>query len=80
MKNVCYNVDSSREQYKINEGDNTMKLVWNDVENGWVCSDCSAIYGETEVERAFGNREQIPENFYESFCMDCGCLWKEAVK
>ena len=56
-----------------------MKLIWNDCENGWVCSECGAIYGTDEVERAFGYNNQKPENFSESYCMDCGCLWEEAA-
>lgn len=56
-----------------------MKIVWNEVENAWQCSECSSLYSSEEVERAFGYNVQIPRNFSESYCMDCGCLWAEAV-
>lgn len=57
-----------------------MKLVWNDGECGWVCSECSAIYGEEEVARMFNYDEQIPKNFMEGFyCMDCGGIFTEVV-
>ena len=55
-----------------------MKLVWNDGEQGWVCSNCGSIYGEDEVQRAFGYNYQESKNFIECYCMDCGCLWTEA--
>lgn len=57
-----------------------MKLVWNEVEEGWICSNCGAIYGTDEVNRVFGFDEQSPDRFYESYCMDCGCLWENAEK
>ena len=56
-----------------------MELVWNEVEHAWVCSECGAIYGEDEVTRVFGFSDQKPNNFAESYCMDCGCQWTEAV-
>ena len=55
-----------------------MKLVWNELENAWECSECGALYSNEEVERVFGYNTQIPENFTESYCMDCGCQWNEA--
>lgn len=57
-----------------------MKLVWNDVECGWVCEQCGAIYGNEEVERLFSFDNQVPENFYGGYCMDCGVEFVEAVK
>ena len=54
-----------------------MMLVWNEVERGWECSECGALYSDTDVERVFGFDSQIPENFAESYCMDCGCKWHE---
>lgn len=55
-----------------------MKLVWNEIENAWECSECGALYSKEEVERVFGFDTQVPENFAESYCMDCGCQWDEA--
>lgn len=55
-----------------------MKLVWNELENAWECSECGALYSSEEVERVFGYNEQVPEHFTESYCMDCGCQWDEA--
>ena len=55
-----------------------MKLVWNEVECGWECSDCGALYSKEEVERVFNFHNQVSENFTESYCMDCGCCWVEA--
>jgi hypothetical protein len=57
-----------------------MQLVWNDLECGWVCSECGAIYGEEEVARMFQFSDQIPKNFMESYCMDCGGCFTEAIK
>lgn len=57
-----------------------MKLVWNDGENAWICSECGAIYGEDEVRRVFNYDEQTAEHFIESYCMDCGCTWTTAEK
>lgn len=57
-----------------------MTLKWNEIEHGWVCSDCGAIYGDEEVQRLFGFDDQIPENFCEGYCMDCGVQFTEAVK
>ena len=57
-----------------------MKLVWNDVERGWVCSECGSIYDTDEVQRAFNYVEQTAEHFTESYCMDCGCVWMTAEK
>ena len=54
-----------------------MKLIWNELENGWECSECGALYSAEEVERVFGYREQVSKNFDESYCMDCGCAWTE---
>ena len=52
-----------------------MKLVWNDLEQGWECSGCGALYSEDEVQRVFGYDKQIPKNFCTCYCMDCGCPW-----
>ena len=49
-----------------------MKLVWNDLECAWVCSECGAIYGEEEVARMFGYNIQEAKNFTGGYCMDCG--------
>ena len=57
-----------------------MKLVWNEIENGWVCAECGSIYSENEVERVFDYKEQTYEHFCESYCMDCGCLWEEVER
>ena len=57
-----------------------MQLIWNELECGWECSECGAIYSEDEVARMFQFDEQIPDNFSESYCMDCGSLLDEAVK
>ena len=54
-----------------------MKLIWNELEHGWKCSECGALYSTEEVERVFSYREQVPKNFDESYCMDCGCSWTE---
>jgi hypothetical protein len=58
-----------------------MKLVWEESEQGWICSECGARYSKDEVARAFdyNYEEQVPENFSEIYCMDCGCLFSEAV-
>jgi len=56
-----------------------MKLVWNELECAWECSECGALYSKEEVERVFGYNTQVPERFTESYCMDCGCQWNEAV-
>lgn len=71
---MWYNVNSFKEQYKINGG-KIMKLVWEDSEMGWICSDCGARYSTEEVARMFNYNDQIPENFVESYCMDCGGLF-----
>ena len=55
-----------------------MKLVWNDSEQGWICSNCGSIYSEEEVQRVFGYNYQSSENFDDGYCMDCGCHWTEA--
>ena len=55
-----------------------MKLVWNEIEGAWECSECGSLYSSEEVERVFGFRTQVPEHFTESYCMDCGCQWDEA--
>ena len=55
-----------------------MKLVWNEVEHAWECSECGSLYSDAEVERAFGFHTRVPEHFVESYCMDCGCMWEEA--
>ena len=57
-----------------------MKLVWNDCEMGWICSECGAIYGPEEVARAFNDENQTQESFNECYCMDCGGIFTEAVK
>ncbi len=49
-----------------------MKLVWNDVENGWECSECGALYDNEEVARLFMFGEQVENNFVGGYCMDCG--------
>lgn len=49
-----------------------MKLVWNDVENGWECSECGALYENEEVARLFMFGEQVENNFVGGYCMDCG--------
>ena len=54
-----------------------MKLVWEDSEMGWICSECGARYSQEEVARAFEYNEQIPQNFYECYCMDCGGLFTD---
>lgn len=56
-----------------------MKLVWNDLELGWECSDCGAIYGEEEVARMFNYDEQTSQNFTAGYCMDCGVRFEEVV-
>ena len=56
-----------------------MKLIWNELECAWECSECGALYSKEEVERVFGYNTQVPERFTESYCMDCGCQWNEAV-
>ena len=56
-----------------------MKLVWNDLELGWECSDCGAIYGEEEVARMFNYNEQTANNFTGGYCMDCGVRFEEVV-
>ena len=49
-----------------------MKLVWEVSECGWICSECGARYSKEEVARMFNYNEQTPENFFPSYCMDCG--------
>lgn len=56
-----------------------MKLVWNELELGWECSDCGAIYGEEEVARMFDYNTQNAENFHSGYCMDCGIRFEEVV-
>lgn len=56
-----------------------MKLVWNEVELGWVCERCGAIYDSKEVERSFEYKEQTSENFNGGYCMDCGVFWKSVT-
>ena len=53
-------------------------LVWNEMEHAWECPECGALYSDCEIERAFGYKELVPENFIESYCMDCGTIWQEA--
>ena len=57
-----------------------MKLVWNELECGWVCSECGAIYSEEEVARVFGYNDQVTTNFHDGYCMDCGGRFVEAIK
>lgn len=57
-----------------------MRLVWNETECAWMCSECGANYGTEEVARAFDYRDQVPENFNGGYCMDCADLWKKAIK
>lgn len=54
-----------------------MKLVWEESERGWICNSCGARYSKEEVARMFDYNEQTPENFTESYCMDCGGLFSE---
>lgn len=56
-----------------------MKLVWNELECGWECSDCGAIYGEEEVARMFDYNVQSAKNFHDGYCMDCGGRFTEVV-
>ena len=57
-----------------------MQLKWNDIECGWECSECGALYGEEEVARIFQFGDQIPKNFVEGcYCMDCGGQFDEVV-
>ena len=49
-----------------------MKLVWNDIECGWECEMCGALYDEEEVARLFKFSEQTAKNFVGGYCMDCG--------
>ena len=58
-----------------------MQLVWNDIECGWECSECGAIYSQEEVARMFNFDAQTPKNFIEGFyCMDCGGAFEKVVK
>lgn len=56
-----------------------MTLVWNELECGWECSDCGAIYGEEEVARMFDYNVQNVNTFNEGYCMDCGGRFTEVV-
>ena len=51
-----------------------MKLVWEDSEMGWICSDCGERYSDEEAARMFGyNYPQTIENFEKGYhCMGCG--------
>ena len=49
-----------------------MKLVWNEIECGWECSECGALYGDEEVARLFMFDKLTVENFAGGYCMDCG--------
>ena len=57
-----------------------MKLEWNELECGWECPECGALYGEEEVARMFMFDAQTPEKFTDGYCMDCGVRFTEAVK
>lgn len=58
-----------------------MRLVWNELECGWQCSECGALYNEEEVARMFNYCVCVPKYFEEGYyCMDCGGRFTEAVK
>ena len=57
-----------------------MKLVWDELECGWKCSDCGALYGEDEVARMFDYNLQTAKNFHDGYCMDCGGRFTEVVE
>ena len=61
-------------------------LKYNNLECGWECSECGAIYSGKELARVFDymsndveeQRELAKEGkFVPCHCMDCGTLWEE---
>lgn len=59
--------------------DRRCKLVYNEKECGWYCSNCSALYSDDEVNRMFGYTGIFkPEKFEGGYCMDCGTWFMEA--
>lgn len=57
-----------------------MNLIWNELEQGWECECCDALYSDDEVARMFGYNFQSPDNFIGGYCMDCGIKFEKAVK
>ena len=61
------------------------KLKYDELEQGWVCCECGAIYGTEEIRRLFNYdneedevlRKRKPNELSPIFCMDCGMLITE---
>lgn len=56
------------------------KLIWNNLECGWECSECGALYSEDEVARMFNYDNQTIDMFRGGYCMDCGSCFDRAIK
>lgn len=60
------------------------KLLYNELEQGWECSECGAIYSSDEVARVFDYQTSDIEEQksyvnkptpVSCYCMDCGTYW-----
>lgn len=55
---------------------NAATVIWNELEKGWECSKCGALYSDKEVARYFCYCEPLPCNFQNGYCADCGCYFE----
>ena len=60
------------------------KLIYNDLEQGWECSNCGGLFSSEELARVFDydtsdleEQRNYKRNIISSYCMDCGCLWED---
>lgn len=61
-------------------------LRYNDLECGWECTNCGALYDGNELARMFDYKTTDAEEqklladkgkFTPCYCMDCGTFWEE---
>lgn len=53
------------------------KLKYIAGEMGFTCTNCGAIYDESEIRRLFSYDRITKSNFYCGYCMDCGLLFDD---
>lgn len=55
------------------------ELMWEEVEQGWTCSNCGGRFSQEEIGRLSDFEEMSPKTFHDGFCMDCGCRFTKCV-